>query len=116
MRRADPERIEHPHRVVGPHLEVIVLLGLLGLAVAALVVVDTAELAAEQRGHRAEVEVTEAGSVDLQDRLTLASDLVPQTRAIDVNEVRSHPHSLLSLRGRRPYMSDIAWGLTAALT
>ena len=45
MRALDPERVEHPDAVVGPDLEVVVLLGLLGLPVAALVVVDAPELA-----------------------------------------------------------------------
>src|SRR5690348_9882223 len=110
MRLADAERIEQPDRVVGPHLEVVVLLGLVGLPVAAHVVVDTAELAAEQRRHRSEVEVAEARAVDLDDRLALAGDLVPQARPVHLDEIASHASLLSTARRRRKYMSDIRCG------
>src|SRR5213082_1927068 len=90
MGLADFQRVEYAHRVIGPHLEVIALLGLLGLPVAALVVVDAAKLAAEQRRHRREVKVPKAGPMDLQHRLTLAADLVPEPRALDVDVAASH--------------------------
>jgi hypothetical protein len=48
----------------------------------------------------------ESGPVDLEYGLALAGDLVPQTRAVDVDEVLSHQPSSLASRSRQ-YMSDI---------
>jgi hypothetical protein len=87
---ADPERVEHADGVVRPELEVVGLLGLLGLPVAPLVVVDAAELLGEDRRDRAEVEVPEAGAVDLQDGLPVAGDLVPEPRSADLDVIARH--------------------------
>jgi pimeloyl-ACP methyl ester carboxylesterase len=87
---ADPERVEHADRVVGPELEVVGLLGLLGLPVAPLVVVDAAELLGEDRRDRAEVEVPEPRAVDLQDGLPVPRDLVPEPRPADLDVIARH--------------------------
>src|SRR4029077_14078500 len=86
VRALDAERLDERRGVVGPHLEVVLLLWLLGLPVAALVVVDAAEVLAEDRRGRPEVEVPEAGAVDLDHRLAFTTYLMPQVRTANFNE------------------------------
>jgi hypothetical protein len=78
VRLAKIERVEQPGGVVGPDLHVVALHGPVRLPVAAHVVVDDLEVLGEAGRRGSEVEVPEAGAVDLEHRLALARDLVPE--------------------------------------
>jgi hypothetical protein len=77
----DSKCVEHPDAVVGPDIQVVVLIRFVRLPVTALIVIDATELCAEDRCGRGEVEVPKAGSVYLEHRLSVATDLVPQLDA-----------------------------------
>jgi hypothetical protein len=83
MRALDLESVHEPRDVVGPDLHVVVLPGPVRLAVAAHVVVDDAEVPRELRRCQIEVEVPEAGPVDLDDRLAFAGDAIPEVDPVD---------------------------------
>ena len=85
MRRLDLERVHEAGDIVGPDLHVVVLIGLVGGAVAALVVIDHLEVRRQDWRHRVHVEVPEAGAMDLHDGFALAGDAVPKVDAVDLD-------------------------------
>ena len=88
----EPERVDQAGDVVGPDLHVVGLYRPVGLPVAAHVVVDHRELLRELGCRRREVEVAEAGAVDLDDRRAVPGDLVPEVDAANRDHA-SHPAS-----------------------
>ena len=114
MRLGDLERVQQPGDVVGPDLHVVVLHRPVGLAVAAQVEVDHLEVLRQLGCRRREVEVAEAGAVDLHDGLALARDLVPELDAVDLafafhrpsRSVTAEYCTMSDIRGRSLLVSE----------
>src|SRR5579884_2192737 len=89
--------------VVRPHLHVVVLQRFVGSAVAAHVEVDHLEALRQRRRRRIEVVVAEPGPVDLDHRLALPRDAVPEVDAVDLDQPFHGPSSV----ALQPSITDV---------